>query len=589
MLRSTRRAAEHPRATLTVALLALALVLTAVLAYQAQDAARSHRAAAERTLRDYASFATWQFNQHARMRVLTTLVSSFVLQMTWINQDSLETTLPSVERFASVARDRGHWCDCLDSVDFFFRYDWHSRALRTTADPLPPALTAWIRDTVGAHERIFPPPQGMLPLPYGSSGGGSRRLGVVITNDSYVIVFGGAQGKERVIAYVISRTLEGAPIAAYGFVSAPAAFAAPILATIPTKETLLPPSLMQGIPQDSVLTISVSDRAGHELYRSRGVESVRYTAADTMDNAFGRLVVRASIRPDIAERLIVGGLPRSRLPLLIAVFALTAGLLGVALVQLRRQQELARLRTDFVAGVSHELRTPLSQIRWFAELLHMGRLRSEAERQRSARIIDQEARRLTFLVENVLSFARGGQRVHEVIPERSDLAAEVAAVIEMFAPVAETRGVRLHVVAEEQCTAMADRAALRQILLNLLDNAVKYGPPGQTVTIAVARGAETTQLSVEDEGPGIPEEECERVFEPFVRLERASKSSAGGSGIGLAVVRELVGLQGGRVWLESGRTGGTRIVVELESCAPDAAPAEERPASPNGVHSGARV
>ena len=75
-------------------------------------------------------------------------------------------------------------------------------------------------------------------------------------------------------------------------------------------------------------------------------------------------------------------------------------------MQLRRQQELARLRTEFVSGVSHELRTPLAQIRWFAELLHMGKLRTEDERARSAGIIDQEARRLTYLVENVLNFSR---------------------------------------------------------------------------------------------------------------------------------------------------------------------------------------
>ena len=74
--------------------------------------------------------------------------------------------------------------------------------------------------------------------------------------------------------------------------------------------------------------------------------------------------------------LVVGGLPRSRLPMLVALFVIAAGLLTVALVQLRRQQELARLRTEFVSGVSHELRTPLAQIRWFAELLHLGKLRT---------------------------------------------------------------------------------------------------------------------------------------------------------------------------------------------------------------------
>ncbi|HVE80028.1 MAG TPA: HAMP domain-containing sensor histidine kinase [Gemmatimonadaceae bacterium] len=573
MIRLPRHASERTRATITVALLALAVVLTAVLAYQAQDAARSHRRVAERTLRDYASFASWQFEQHARMRLLTTMVSSFIERVARIRPESLDATLPTAEVFAASARQRAEYCDCMDSVEFFFRLDWRDGRLTTTADPLPPALATWVRDTVAAHERLFERPQRLAPLPYGSAGKGQRRLGVVITNDSYVLVIGEAGGRDYAIAYVLVRDWDGAPVAAFGLVTPPRAFIRPVLAGIVSREALLPPSLVRDLPADSVLTVSVSDIQGHEFFRSRGRDSgPQFYAADTMDGYSAHLVVRTSLHPDVAEQLIVGGLPRSRLPLLGGLFALTAGLLAVTLVQLRREQELARLRTDFVAGVSHELRTPLSQIRWFAELLHMGRLRTESERARSARIIDQEARRLAFLVENVLAFSRSGRRAQPLAIQRIELAHEVEEVIEIFAPIAEGRGARLRTVVPDAGAALADRGAIRQILLNLLDNAVKYGPAGQTVSVVVDHGFATTRLAVEDEGPGIAEGERERVFQPFVRLGRTTGGTQGGSGIGLAVVRELAALMGGRVWVETAAGGGARVVVELAACSPAGAP-----------------
>src|SRR5206468_1637555 len=112
----------------------------------------------------------------------------------------------------------------------------------------------------------------------------------------------------------------------------------------------------------------------------------------------------------------LGGLPQSRLPLLLGALGLTAGLIVTALVQLRREYELARLRTDFVSGVSHELRTPLAQIRMFSETLLLGRVRSEEEGRRSLEIIDQEARRLTHLVENLLHFSRSERQVTRLSP-----------------------------------------------------------------------------------------------------------------------------------------------------------------------------
>ncbi len=305
------------------------------------------------------------------------------------------------------------------------------------------------------------------------------------------------------------------------------------------------------------------------MYKSPGWVAPTYSAQDTIEPNLGRLVTRVSLNPAFAGALVVGGLPRSRLPVLVVVFAIAAGLLTVALLQLRRQQELARLRTEFVSGVSHELRTPLAQIRWFAELLHMGKLRTEDERARSAGIIDQEARRLTFLVENVLNFSRGEKGANRISVSPGDLDREIGEALELFAPLARARRSTIVSALTARAVVPFDRDALRQMLLNLLDNAVKYGPPGQTIVVGSELVNDRARIWVEDEGPGIPRDDRHRVWEPYVRLNREAEASSGGSGIGLSVVRELAALHGGRVRAESAPGGGARVVIELPLASPE--------------------
>src|SRR6185312_3673813 len=182
---------------------------------------------------------------------------------------------------------------------------------------------------------------------------------------------------------------------------------------------------------------------------------------------------------------------------------------------------------------------------------------------RSAGIIDQEARRLTYLVENVLNFSRGEKGANRVSPTPADLDREVAEAIELFAPLARAR--RSTIVASLGATAAVplDRDALRQMLLNLLDNAAKYGPPGQTITVGSELAGDRARIWVEDQGPGIPHDDRQRVWEPYVRLGREVESATGGSGIGLSVVRELATLHGGRTRSESAPRGGARLVIEL--------------------------
>ena len=237
--------------------------------------------------------------------------------------------------------------------------------------------------------------------------------------------------------------------------------------------------------------------------------------------------------------------------------------------RMRRAQDLASLRSDFVAGVSHELRTPLAQIRLFAQLLREGTVQTEVQVERSLRVIDSEARRLTFLVDNVLNFARIENDVRHPSPVPTDVARVVEEAIEAFGPLAETRQARVEASVSPGLRVLADPRALHQIILNFLDNALKYGPAGQTVRVTATAAGTHVRLCVDDEGPGVPVRERTMVWRQFYRLVGGSPDAktpeAGGTGIGLAVVSELVAAYGGRVAIEDAPGGGARFVAELPS------------------------
>src|SRR5690606_28874552 len=243
----------------------------------------------------------------------------------------------------------------------------------------------------------------------------------------------------------------------------------------------------------------------------------------------GGMRVRTEVRPELAGDLVIGGLPRSRLPFLFTLLAIAATLAAVAVRQLRREQELAQLREDFVASVSHELRTPLAQIRLFLETLRLGRVTTDAQRDWSLGNIDRETTRLAHLVDNVLQFSGGERRAPRLQP--TDLTREVSHTVETFEPLATARRARLVQRLEEGVVALTDADWFRQVLTNVLDNAVKYGPPGQTVTVTLGRHDDRAIVAVEDEGPGVSQEDGAAIWQPFFRGEAARASAAGGSGI----------------------------------------------------------
>ncbi len=223
-----------------------------------------------------------------------------------------------------------------------------------------------------------------------------------------------------------------------------------------------------------------------------------------------------------------------------------------------RLRQLEKTRTDFVANVSHELRTPLSIIKGYAETLASGDT-PFADTRKYAAIIEKHADRLTLLVEDLLTISgiESGQMEMHIRDVRAHQTA--AAVIEELRAKATMRGITLRNDISEPLLVSADPARLQQVLFNLVDNAIKYGREKGQVTVAGESAPNETTLSVSDDGPGIPVESRERVFERFYRLDKARSRDQGGTGLGLSIVKHIALAHGGRAWVDAVPGGGARF------------------------------
>jgi two-component system phosphate regulon sensor histidine kinase PhoR len=225
-------------------------------------------------------------------------------------------------------------------------------------------------------------------------------------------------------------------------------------------------------------------------------------------------------------------------------------------------RRVERLRRDFVANASHELRTPVAAIVGVAETLAAGAAEDASARASFLDILIRHAERLSRLTADLLDIARleGGYRPRvESVP----VSAAVEAVLATLGPRAQEKQLQLVVAPSAELTLAAERAAVEQILTNLVDNAIKYTPPGGTITVRAEGRAKTVLLTVEDTGPGIPEQHLPRLFERFYRVDTARSRELGGTGLGLAIVKHLVLANGGEIGVESRVGRGTRFTVSL--------------------------
>ena len=524
--------------------LVMTLGVAGALAYEAWRSGRAQQAAAERALREYARFAALTYRQRVQARLYTSLIG-VVRPVADPRIARPAAPLPDVSRLRELA-EQAVQCRCGPAVEptLYFRVLTLDRSVSvsgTQPTPRELAMLAGLPDSVGPAL-------------------------ATATDWDYATIYDVSGAAPRILVVSLRRGPDRSPVAVYGFAVPAPAFYETIL-RLPSTPSLLPLTPAEGSPNDSLLSIALSDHDTVRFVATRHRYAPRYAASIPFLGVAGIATIELALHPGLAPRLLIGSVPTSRLPLLVSLLSLCALLLTTTIILAWRATELARVRSEFVASVSHELRTPLAQVLLFGETLSFGRMSTRREVRRAADIIVGETRRLMQLVDNVLLFGRGRRGTGQKPSESVSLAPLIRDVLTAFGPLAVAADVTLRAGHLEDCVVPADAAAVRQLLLNLLDNAVKYGPRGQTVTVGLARvgerGTDVARIWVEDEGPGIPPADRERVWEPFVRLTRDLESETAGSGIGLAVVSQIVRRHGGMARIEATPAGGACVVVEL--------------------------
>src|SRR5256886_2711001 len=422
---------RRPRGVLIAVMLLASLLLAGLLAFQAQRTFLHHRASAERVLRDYARLAASRFALRTGAN-LYYMAAWPPMEALLHTQAGARAPLPRPKRLAPGLKP--YAAAVLEQARYTFRLDLATGRLETSGGAPSAAERAWLRDTLPVHARTVYQPEEHLAVMVGQ-----------VAGEPHAVMYTGMEKAG------VQRTRVGVDVD-------PKAFE-PFYTMGAEKQPLLPRPLTGGVVFDSLMSVVVTSADGAKLYHSPVQYAATFSARDTVEAMMGGMQVAVALRPELASKLVIGGLPRA--PLV------------------------------------------------------------------------QEA-------------------------------------LEGFAPLAGARGVRLRSELAEGVVAPVDAEAFRQMLLNLLDNAVKYGPPGQVVTVGLAAGDRRARIWVDDQGPGIPAAARERVWDRFWRLERARGSPCAGTGIGLSVVRELVGLHGGRAWAEDGQSGtppaggrGVRFVIEL--------------------------
>ena len=522
--------AINRRQVAILALLSACLVFIGTLGWQAWQTQRSNATVAANLIHDYSALAADEFE-----RRFTTALGSYG-HNTLIN--AIETARSTDEMLVAVGEDADRWVRSAAELSAaFFIHD--GIELDVSGPPPSAELSGLITELYRNTDDVFAPFQ----------------------------LAHTASSAQRIV--YLFRVEDGGTHTLFGYVLDPSGMRGYIERAL-GKRPLLPESLAGGLVNNDMLFVEVLDPLKRPVYRAN--EQFEHEFAATKQFAPNPragipdgYAVRVSLDPYAASKLIIGGLPQTRLPLLLAALAAAVMLLVSAIWLFIRETAVMKLREEFVSQVSHELRTPLTQIRMFAETLLFDRTRSEEEEKRSLAIIDRESRRLSHLVENVLRISKVSDEVQLDCAEEAlePLLEDICGTVQSIYPSVD---VRLTVNGEPK--ARIDRNAMRQVIINLLDNAIKYGPDGQTVLVtAEARDGGST-LSVEDQGPGIPEAEHERVWDSFYRLGRERSTAIGGTGIGLAVVRQLVTAMHGTCRIETPPSGiGTRVVVELPEAA----------------------
>ncbi|GAV21798.1 sensory box histidine kinase [Carboxydothermus pertinax] len=226
--------------------------------------------------------------------------------------------------------------------------------------------------------------------------------------------------------------------------------------------------------------------------------------------------------------------------------------LVVVFDDITEERKLEKMRSEFIANVSHELRTPLTSIKGFLETLLDGALEDKTIAKHFLQIMNSETERLTRLIDDLLSLSKIEAKKVDFAPKPLNINDLVQKMKLLFKSRLEEKGLSfVSTVPDDLPPVLADGDMISQVLINLLDNAIKYTPTGGKIELLAKVKEPFVEIAVKDTGIGIPEESQKRIFERFYRVDKARSRELGGTGLGLAIVKHIIDLHNGKVWVES--------------------------------------
>lgn len=231
------------------------------------------------------------------------------------------------------------------------------------------------------------------------------------------------------------------------------------------------------------------------------------------------------------------------------------------------EKRVETIKRDFVANVSHELRTPLASIKGYSETLLDGGMDDRDTLAEFLRVIDRHATRMSRLIDDLLVLSRLESHQMTIVASPIDLGELVSSTVKGFDKQARDKGISLSVIVPDELpNALGDRDRLEQVMVNLLDNAIKYTPSGGSVSVSACVEAGNVRVDVGDTGIGIPAADISRIFERFYRVDKARSRELGGTGLGLAIVKHIIQGHNGRLNVESRPGKGSVFSFSIKAC-----------------------
>lgn len=232
------------------------------------------------------------------------------------------------------------------------------------------------------------------------------------------------------------------------------------------------------------------------------------------------------------------------------------------------EKRVETIKKDFVANVSHELRTPLASIKGYSETLLDGGIEEKETLKEFLRIIDRHATRMARLIDDLLILSRLESHQMTIVSAPVDIKEMILSTIPGFEKQARDKGITLSVEMPDKLPkALGDRDRLEQVVVNILDNAIKYTASGGSVRISASRSDGHVRVDVKDTGIGIPADDIPRIFERFYRVDKARSRELGGTGLGLAIVKHIIQGHNGKLNVESTPGRGSVFSFMIKSCA----------------------